>query len=183
MKPYCLQEIYQKAILYAGEKHSMADQYLTGTKISYVVHLSNVAMEILIAHQHQPIPDINLAVQAALLHDVLEDTPTDMEELKSTFGELVTNAVLALTKNKRLPDNEQMPDSLSRIKQQGSTVACVKLADRITNLQQPPAHWNINKISTYRDEAVLILTQLAGANTYLENRLSSCIEQYARWIK
>ncbi|HNF48455.1 MAG TPA: HD domain-containing protein [Chitinophagales bacterium] len=183
MEPNRLQEIYQKTILFAGEKHSMAGQYLTGTTISYVVHLSNVAMEILIAHQHQPIPDINLAVQVALLHDVLEDTPTDMEELKSIFGDLVANAVLSLTKNKLLPENEQMPDSLNRIKQQGSTVASVKLADRITNLQPPPAQWNINKISAYCDEAVLILTKLVGANTYLENRLSYCIEQYARWIK
>ncbi len=183
MEPYRLQEIYQQTMLFAGEKHSMAGQLLTGTTISYVVHLSNVAMEILIAHQHQPIPDINLAVQVALLHDVLEDTPTDMEELKSRFGDLVANAVLALTKNKNLSEQERMPDSLNRIKQQGSTVAVVKLADRITNLQQPPAQWNMHKIRAYRDEAVLILTQLAGANTYLENRLLNCIEQYARWIK
>lgn len=182
MDNYLLQETYQETILYAATKHTATGQMISGTHLPYVVHLCNVAMEIYTAHQHHPLPELNFALQVALLHDILEDTNTTFDELDAIFGTRVADTVLALTKNKNLPELERMPDSLNRIKQNGETAACVKLADRITNLQKPPAHWHTSKIIEYRNEAIIIATLLQGANTYLENRLNYCIEQYAKWI-
>ena len=45
-----LQHHYQKALNFAGHKHG--DQKVPGSNSSYMVHLSNVAMEILLAAQH-----------------------------------------------------------------------------------------------------------------------------------
>ena len=45
-----LQTLYQKAIKFAGEKHE--NQKVPGSQSSYLVHLSNVAMEIMLAAQH-----------------------------------------------------------------------------------------------------------------------------------
>ena len=44
-----IQSIYQQAIKFAALKHSEIQQTIPGTDLPYVVHLSNVAMEILIA--------------------------------------------------------------------------------------------------------------------------------------
>ena len=54
----------------------------------------------------------------------------------------------------------------------------VKLADRITNLLPPPAHWDDEKIENYREEAKLIYTELKNANEYLATRLFMKIEGY-----
>ena len=40
------QSFYQKAIKFAAAKHAEQNQTVPGTNLPYVVHLSNVAMEI-----------------------------------------------------------------------------------------------------------------------------------------
>jgi (p)ppGpp synthase/HD superfamily hydrolase len=67
------------------------------------MHLSFAAMEILAAAAVEDIGDADLALQCALLHDVLEDTMVPREKLRAEFGEAVTEGVLALTLKKRLP--------------------------------------------------------------------------------
>jgi guanosine-3',5'-bis(diphosphate) 3'-pyrophosphohydrolase len=91
-----IQSGYQKAILFAAQKHEEQKQTIPGTNIPYVVHLSNVAMEILMAAPHTPDFNLNFAVQVALLHDTLEDTNTDFEELSNVFGLDVAEAVAEL---------------------------------------------------------------------------------------
>ncbi len=174
------QTLYQKAVKFAGEKHK--DQLVPGTESNYVLHLSNVAMEILIASYNTPDFDINFAVQVALLHDSLEDTDTTFNKLESKFRLEVANAVLALTKNEELPKEQQMQDCLNRIKVLQSEVCAVKLADRITNLQPPPSHWNTNKKQKYLDQAKLILKELKEGNDYLAKRLKTKIKEYEKYI-
>ena len=43
----------------------------------------------------------DLALQCALLHDVLEDTPVTVETLSGRFGDVVTRGVLAPTTGTR----------------------------------------------------------------------------------
>ena len=74
-----------------------------------------------------------------------EDTSTKIEELENKFGIDIAEAVSALTKNKELPRDKQMQDSLTRIQYLQSEVWAVKLADRITNLQPPPPNWDLQK--------------------------------------
>lgn len=175
------QKLYQEAIKFATSKH--LDQKVPGTNLPYVVHLSNVAMEIFIAATNTDYFDLNFAIQVALLHDTIEDTSIEFEELTKKFGIEIANGVLALTKKKNdLPKEQQMPDSLSRIKKLPHEVWAVKLADRITNLQAPPSHWNNLKKKQYREEAQKILAELKGGNQYLENRLMMKIKEYEVFI-
>ncbi|GAB2561752.1 HD domain-containing protein [Spirosoma aerophilum] len=176
-----LQSIYQETIKFAARKHGETSQTIPGTNLPYVVHLSNVAMEILMAARETNDFDLRYAVQVALLHDTLEDTNTTFEELKETFGSEVAQAVLALTKNEDIPEVEQMADSLTRIKKLPKEVWAVKLADRITNLQAPPAHWSIEKIKVYQKQALQIAQELKGSNSYLENRLALKINEYSTY--
>lgn len=174
------QKIYQDTIKFAGLKHAEINQLIPGTNLPYVIHLSNVAMEVLIAFQHSANEefDLNFAIQLALLHDSLEDTNTTFEELEKIFGTNVANGVNALTKNAKLPKEQKMKDSLDRIKNSPKEVWIVKLADRITNLQTPPKHWDEIKIKNYKKEAIDIYTELKSANNYLGKRLEDQIELY-----
>lgn len=176
------QDLYQKALKFAGEKHS--DQKVPGTKANYLLHLSNVTMEVLFAHKHEANFDIDFAIQVAILHDTIEDTKTDFSEIKNTFGESIAMAVQALTKDESLPSkDDRMADSLNRINQLQKEVGLVKIADRITNLQTPPPHWNTEKIKRYCEEAKLISTTLKDKNDYLHERLEAKIVAYEDKIK
>lgn len=173
-----LQDIYQNTIKFAAQKHTEINQTIPGTNLPYIVHLSNVAMEILVASGQSEPFNTEFAVQLALLHDVLEDTDATFEELSERFGKDVAEGVLALTKDADLPKDQRMADSLEKIMQQPKEVWAVKLADRITNLQKPPHFWTAEKIEKYRQEATMILNKLCGGNTYLEHRLKRKIEEY-----
>ncbi|AXE21026.1 bifunctional (p)ppGpp synthetase/guanosine-3',5'-bis(diphosphate) 3'-pyrophosphohydrolase [Runella rosea] len=177
------QSYYQKAIKFATLKHLEQNQTVPGTPLPYVVHLSNVAMEILIAAQNSPNFDVDFAIQVALLHDTLEDTTTTLEELSAEFGARIAEAVLALTKNNELPKSEKMTDSLNRIKKLQKETWAVKLADRITNMQMPPSHWSNAKKIDYQKEAIIILEALNGGNIFLENRLRLKIAEYDNYLQ
>jgi guanosine-3',5'-bis(diphosphate) 3'-pyrophosphohydrolase len=175
-----IQTLYQQAVKFAAERHG--NQLIPGSGIPYVVHLSNVCMEILFAARETLNFNLPLAVQVALLHDVLEDTQTREDELTACFGQQVASGVKALTKNSALPKEERMADSLRRIKQMPHEIWAVKLADRITNLQPPPVHWTTDKIVDYGREAQIIYDELKDGNAYLANRLKIKINEYAKSI-
>jgi (p)ppGpp synthase/HD superfamily hydrolase len=137
------QEKYQKAIAFAGYAHR--NQLVPGKEYNYVVHISNVVAEIARLMTVEKIDDEDLAIQCALLHNVIEDMDTKIEDTRNKFGENILNGILALTKNEKIDKEDRMKDSLKRIKEQGKEIACVKMADRITNLQRPPECWNKEK--------------------------------------
>jgi guanosine-3',5'-bis(diphosphate) 3'-pyrophosphohydrolase len=178
-----IQSLYQEAIKFATYKHLGKNQKVKGTKMPYVVHLSNVAMEIFMTALHTEKFKLNFAVQVALLHDTIEDTSTTYDEIRETFGKDIADAVLALTKNEELPKEQQTLDSLTRIKKLQKEVWAVKLADRITNLQLPPINWNKKKKINYQEEAKLILHALRNGNDYLATRLKEMIIRYGEYIK
>jgi len=174
------QEAYLKALRFAAEKHK--GQLVPGTDWSYTVHLSMVCMEILAAFNQNPNLNGDLAIQAAILHDTIEDTDVTYEDLQSKFSQNVAEGVLALTKDTTLGKKEQMQDSLKRIKLQPKEIWMVKLADRITNLQPPPSYWDREKRKRYLEQAKLILDELRAGSEYLSNRLSEKIHDYQVYI-
>ncbi|MEM9546084.1 MAG: HD domain-containing protein [Bacteroidota bacterium] len=171
------QELYQKAMKFAGEKHYT--QKVPGTNANYLLHISNVAMEVIYAYAHNKSFDIDFAVQVAILHDTIEDTNTDFEEIKAEFNEQIAHAVQALTKDDNLETKKKkMLDSLQRINKLQKEVGLVKIADRITNLQTPPSHWSKEKVLNYCEEAKLIFKHLNDKNDFLHERLNKKIEEY-----
>jgi hypothetical protein len=74
-----------------------------------------------------------------------------------------------------------MIDSLNRINKLEKEVGMVKLADRITNHQEPPKYWGKNKILKYLNEANLINEMLKGKNEYLNKRLQTKIVEYKKY--
>jgi (p)ppGpp synthase/HD superfamily hydrolase len=160
----------QKAIRFAAEAHQT--QKVPGTELSYLLHLAQVASEVFAAGCSE------LSVLCAYLHDTLEDTEATYEAVETNFGESVAQGVSALTKNMALPKDQRMADSLARILAQPPDIACVKLADRITNLQTPPPYWSAEKIAGYRAEAQQILDALGPSCPTLAARLGAKIAAY-----
>ncbi len=179
-QPPWSQDTYLRAYHFAAKAH--LGQLVPGTEISYLMHLSIVSMEVIACLRHEPGHDEDLAVQCALLHDVIEDTNTTFEQVQAGFGHSVADGVLALTKNSALEKHLQMADSLKRILRQPSAVQVVKLGDRICNLQAPPHYWTREKKQQYREEARQILEALGSASPYLAARLQSKIDAYPTYF-
>ena len=175
-----IQTLYQEAISFAAEKHG--PQKVKGSKNPYVVHLSNVAMELFVASRHTPGFDLSLAVQVALLHDTIEDCHTTRAELEASFGSDVAEGVWAMTKDLKLLSDYRLTDSLAKIRQCPQEVWAVKLADRITNLQTPPKRWSKEHKREFLFDSLQILEALKGGNEYLEKRLATKIEEYKRYL-
>ncbi len=177
---YWSQDRYTKAYRFAAQAHH--GQLVPGTDLPYIMHLSFVSMEVIACLEREKDRDGDLAVQCALLHDVIEDTPVTYQDVEREFGPSVAQGVLALTKNESLAKERRMQDSLLRIRQQPGEIWIVKLADRICNLAPPPAHWNREKIERYREEAIEIYAALSAASNYLGRRLAMKIEEYKRYV-
>lgn len=178
-------DLYAKAWHFVTLKHS-GQTYggrLPEQQIEYINHLGSVAMEAMwvLAHSAESY-HADLLVQCALLHDTLEDTTADYEELIATFGPSVAAGVLALTKNTNLAKQDQMLDSLQRIQAQPKEIWMVKMADRITNLYHPPHYWDKTKIAAYRSEAQVIYDHLATADALMAQRLAHKIEAYQQFL-
>lgn len=180
------QDVYVKAWDFATEAHE-GQTYggpKEGQRIAYINHIGSVAMELICGLNEAPHLDGNLAVQCALLHDTLEDTDVDFQLIETTFGQDVAEGVQALTKNAQLFTKEaQMQDSLDRIKRQPKEVWMVKMADRITNLSEPPSYWTDEKREQYKQEAQVIYDELHEASAFLASRLFDRIRDYSKYIK
>lgn len=167
---------YLAALRFAAEAHGA--QKFPGTDLPYLVHVTGVAMEVIGALRAEPDRDQELAVQCALLHDVVEDTPVGLPLVRDVFGEAVAQGVSALSKDPHLARERQLEDSLDRILRQPPEISMVKMADRITNLQRPPGHWTGQKIEVYRAEARVIHVRLQAASPALAARLAAKIAAY-----
>jgi guanosine-3',5'-bis(diphosphate) 3'-pyrophosphohydrolase len=176
------QENYIEVLTFAAHSHG---EQKTPKGLPYLAHITCVAMEVINACEKSSLDETkaNLAISCALLHDVIEDTSITYDELYMKFGEDIANGVESLTKDITLNSKQaQMKDSIERLLTQPYEVQMVKLADRITNLQVPPEHWDNEKIKNYQKEASFILSCLGNSNIYLSNRLKEKIEDYKKYI-
>ena len=169
-------EIWQRAWRFAA--HSHREQKLPGSELPYLTHLGAVTLEIVSAHLASPLGNLEYAVLCAILHDCVEDQAISPEAIGELFGAPVAAGVSALSKDPELPKAAAMADSLLRILQQPREIWCVKLADRICNLQAPPDHWSEQRINGYRAESKEILAALGAAHPLLAARLAAKIDAY-----
>ncbi len=177
-----VQTLYQQALAFAALKHEASGEKVKGTDLPYIVHVVDVAMEILVAAPHSDEFDLGFAIQVALLHDTVEDTDTTLKEIEEHFGKEIAVAVDALTKNEKLSKKDQIKDSVQRIRQLQKEVWAVKLADRITNLMPPPKDWSKEKIQHYLDDSKMIWEELKDGNLSLAQRLEQEIKDYHQYL-
>ncbi|HSF02023.1 MAG TPA: HD domain-containing protein [Solirubrobacterales bacterium] len=72
---------------------------------------------------------------AALLHDTIEDTTTDFDDLAERFGKRVASWVAVLTKDKRLPEARREREYFEGLKRGPLQAKFCKIADSLHNLR------------------------------------------------
>jgi guanosine-3',5'-bis(diphosphate) 3'-pyrophosphohydrolase len=107
-----------------------AGQFRNGAeKIPYIDHPQSVA-ERLAKHGF---PDEVLA--AALLHDVVEDSETEVAELRARFGDRVAGLVGTMTEDETIEDyEERKAEHRRRVAGAGTEALAIYAADKLTNL-------------------------------------------------
>lgn len=111
----------------------------------------------------------DLAVlQAAVLHDTLEDTETTAAELRAAFGDAVTELVLEVSDDKSLPKATRKALQIAHAPDKSAGAALVKLADKTCNLRDliaaPPADWPLARRQEYFDWAKQVVDGLPRVN-------------------
>lgn len=105
---------------------------------------------------------------AAVLHDVVEDTPCPLTTVRTDFGDEVAILVDWVTKS---TDREAY---LTRLRSAPADALLVKLADRASNVQRLDTHPRPDKQRTYYAETVRWILPLANAHPWFR-------DWYATW--
>ena len=111
-------------------------------------------------------------IAAALLHDIVEDTETSIEELEVRFGKRIAAMVAEVTDDKSLPKEERKRLQIAASASKSPGAKLVKLADKIANLRDltssPPADWSDERRVQYFEWAQQVVAGLRGTNASLE---------------
>ena len=161
-------EIIFKALSFAAEKHrdQRRKDHHGSPYINHPIALSRVLCE------EAGVTDTD-TLCAALLHDTVEDTDTDPEELEAEFGPLIRAIVMEVTDDKRLPKAERKRLQILHARIISRQAKLVKLADKICNLRDvdrcPPVDWDLARRQGYFDWARQVVDQVRGTHSDLES--------------
>jgi (p)ppGpp synthase/HD superfamily hydrolase len=115
---------------YGLAREAHADQRRKDTGAPYVTHPLGVA---------ELVADVGLpedVVAAALLHDVVEDSPTSRDQIAARFGPGIAAIVAALTEDGSIEDyEERKAEHRDRVEAAGPDAVAVYSADKIANLR------------------------------------------------
>jgi (p)ppGpp synthase/HD superfamily hydrolase len=118
-------------------------------------------------------------VAAALLHDTLEDTATEYEELDARFGPEIAAVVAAVTDDKSLPKAERKRRQIESAPAASARAKLLKIADKTSNVRalvvSPPTNWDVARIVDYIDWAEKVVAGCRGLNGMLERAFDAAV--------
>lgn len=120
--------LWQHAASFAARTHRHHTR--RDRETPYIAHPFRVAMTV----RHVFGCDDDVALAIALLHDAIEDTPADYDDLLERFGAEIADGVAALTKDMRLPEARREPAYDDALRGASWRARLVKLADVFDNL-------------------------------------------------
>ena len=124
LNPY----LWQEAASFAAQMHR--GQFRSDRRTPYYAHPFRVAMTLRDLFGC----DDEAAIAAALLHDVIEDTEADYDDLLERFGVEVADAVASMTKDMRLREDIREPAYDKGLLEGCWRCRLIKLADVHDNL-------------------------------------------------
>ncbi|EPY75020.1 HD domain containing 3-like protein [Camelus ferus] len=163
----------------------------------YINHPIGVAR--ILTHE-AGITDI-VVLQAALLHDTVEDTDTTLDEVELHFGAQVRRLVEEVTDDKTLPRQERKRLQVEHAPHSSPGAKLVKLADKLYNLRDlnrctpegtlphlfggkgeacPPSEgkgWSEYRVQEYFEWAAQVVKGLQGTNPQLEEALKQLFKE------
>lgn len=114
------------ARLYAQAKHGTM-QRRDGFTIDHVKQVVDTLVDAGI--------DDDVILSAAWLHDVIEDTSTNYDEINNKFGRVIADVISSLSKDGRLPRRSRETEYAQRLSIASPQAKVVKLADILVNLK------------------------------------------------
>ncbi|KAJ9575166.1 hypothetical protein L9F63_025884 [Diploptera punctata] len=145
-----------KCINFAAIKHKN-QRRKDPEQTPYINHPIGVAK---ILTEEGNVQDVNI-IQAALLHDTVEDTETSFEEIEDEFGSTVCQIVKEVTDDKTLPKAERKRLQIEHAPASSPGAKLVKLADKLYNLRDlervPPQGWSAERVQEYFNWAQKLL--------------------------
>ncbi len=113
-----------------------------------------------------------ITLQAAILHDTLEDTHTIPAELDELFGPRVREIVQELTDDKGLPGPDRKRLQVEHAPHLSLEAKLIKLADKTANVtdlnEADPVDWSVERKRKYVEWATNVVAGLRGTNEPLE---------------
>ncbi|XP_064596106.1 guanosine-3',5'-bis(diphosphate) 3'-pyrophosphohydrolase MESH1-like [Liolophura sinensis] len=155
---------------FAAKKHkSQRRRDPEGTPyINHPIGVANILVE------EADISDLTV-IQAALLHDTIEDTDTTLEELKAEFGDEVAGIVLEVSDDKNLPKEQRKLLQIQNAPNLTYKARLVRLADKIYNLRDlrrvTPVGWSESRKREYFHWSLCVLKGIRGTNERMEKIL------------
>jgi (p)ppGpp synthase/HD superfamily hydrolase len=170
------------AARFAAEKHS-SQKRKGAIGEPYVNHLLEVA-DLIASHAAEP--DTNLIV-AALLHDVVEDTPVQLAEVEARFGNDVAGLVAEVTDDKSLPKAARKALQVANAPRKSPRAQWIKLADKISNLRSivkdPPEDWSFERKRQYFDWAKQVIDGLSEPDPRLKAEFDRVYSQFDECVR
>lgn len=166
-------DLIQRAREFASEAHASIDQRRKYTGDPYIVHPEAVAELVAATGAGTEV------IAAAWLHDVVEDTPVTLEQLRHEFGDDVAGLVDDLTDVSRRSDgNRATRAAIDREHTAGADprAKTVKLADVVHNLVDIVASDPVFA-ETYLAEKERLLEVLREGDSTLWRRASELIRE------
>jgi len=126
-------KLVERALRLAARTHR--DQHRKGSDLPYITHPAAVALILMRAGFHD-----EQMLAAALLHDVVEDTPVTLEQLAAEFPSTVIDYVSGLTERKldaggtKRSWQDRKDEHLRQVEQASVDVRAIVLADKLHNL-------------------------------------------------
>ncbi len=118
---------------------------------------------------------------AALLHDTIEDTQTDYDEIAGKFSVTIADYVAGLTIDTRLSKDQRHEEYLSRLKNQPWQVKIIKLADMYDNSfdakhLKDPVKWVEKKKDELRIIEITIPNEYKSFSEEVRQQLEICLQ-------
>ena len=163
------------AAAYAIERHGL-DRRKNADPIPYSVHPVRVARELARAGVGD-----RATLEAALLHDTLEDTDTSAEELEESFGPEVRRIVEEVSDDKSLPKARRKQLQVETAPLLSAPAKLVRVADKICNIEDvttnPPPDWPLERRREYVAWAARVVDGCRGVNPALEARFDGILQR------
>jgi guanosine-3',5'-bis(diphosphate) 3'-pyrophosphohydrolase len=126
-------------------------------------------------------------LQAAILHDTIEDTETTREDLELAFGAEVADLVCEVTDDKSLDKARRKELQIEHAPHLSSRAKLIKIADKTCNVRDitasPPSEWSHQRKREYLDHAESVVSQCRGINPQLEAHFDESLDRARRALE
>lgn len=165
-----------RALSFAARKHR--DQRRKGNhQAPYINHPIEVATLVATVGGCDDVA----VLQAAILHDTIEDTDATPEEIEREFGRDVRELVLEMTDDMSLPSPQRKQKQVERASTLSNRAKLIKIADKIANVgdiaRHPPSDWTEERRRRYFAWTKEVIDNVRGVSPPLEASYDEVLRQ------